>query len=158
MIIVKERKWSVMTKVINFDMDGTIADLYGVENWLADLIAENARPYEIAKPLVNMQALARVLNGLKRKGFTLNIISWTSKNGSPEYNRKVKKAKEIWLAYHLSSVKFDNIFIVPYGTPKYTIADGYLFDDEEQNRTAWGCQAFDVDNIIGTLKELGKTA
>ena len=143
------------TKVINFDMDGTIADLYGVDGWLSDLIAERVRPYAIAKPLVNMQALARVLNGLKRKGFTLNIISWTSKSGTTEYNAKVKEAKIKWLHRHLSSVEFDNIYVVPYGTPKHTIADGYLFDDEEPNRTAWGCQAFDVDNIIDTLKALG---
>lgn len=142
-------------KVINFDMDGTIADLYGVENWLSDLIAENVRPYAVAKPLVNMQALARVLNGLKRKGFALNIISWTSKNGTPEYNKAVANTKKAWLKKHLASVEFDNIYVVPYGTPKHTISDGYLFDDEEPNRTAWGCKAFDVDNIIGTLKALG---
>lgn len=147
-----------MIKVINFDMDGTIADLYGVENWLADLIAEKTRPYAEAKPLVNMQALARVLNGLKRKGFALNIISWTSKNGTPEYNKAVANTKKAWLKKHLSSVKFDNIYVVPYGTPKHTISGGYLFDDEEPNRTAWGSQAFDVDNIIGVLKELGKSA
>ena len=29
---------------IAFDMDGTIANLYGVNNWLADLIAEFYRP------------------------------------------------------------------------------------------------------------------
>ena len=142
-------------KVINFDMDGTIADLYGVENWLSDLIAENVRPYAVAKPLVNMQALARVLNGLKRKGFALNIISWTSKSGTPEYNKAVANTKKAWLKKHLASVEFDNIYIVPYGTPKHTISGGYLFDDEEPNRTAWGCKAFDVDNIIGTLKALG---
>ena len=28
-----------MNITINFDMDGTIADLYGVENWLDYLIA-----------------------------------------------------------------------------------------------------------------------
>ena len=28
---------------ICFDMDGTIADLYGVEGWLDDLISENVR-------------------------------------------------------------------------------------------------------------------
>lgn len=147
-----------MIKVINFDMDGTIADLYGVENWLADLIAENVRPYAIAKPLINMQALARVLNGLKRKGFTLNVISWTSKCGSPNYNKAVERAKKIWLKKHLASVEFDNIYVVPYGTPKHSIASGYLFDDEEPNRTAWSGKAFDVDSIIETLKELGKTA
>jgi phosphoserine phosphatase len=29
-----------MNKAIYFDMDGTIADLYGVSGWLADLEAE----------------------------------------------------------------------------------------------------------------------
>ena len=29
---------------INFDMDGTIADLYGVENWLEYLIAGDTFP------------------------------------------------------------------------------------------------------------------
>ena len=36
---------------INFDMDGTIADLYGEENWLDDLINERTTPYANAKPL-----------------------------------------------------------------------------------------------------------
>ena len=33
-----------MTKAIYFDMDGTIADLYAVENWLDDLINFRPRP------------------------------------------------------------------------------------------------------------------
>ena len=43
-----------MKKEIWFDMDGTIADLYGINGWLDMLLEENARPYEIAKPLLNM--------------------------------------------------------------------------------------------------------
>ena len=69
-------------KIINFDMDGTIADLYGVDGWLNDLINLNVRPYAIAKPLVNMSALARALNKLQRLGYKINIISWTSKSGT----------------------------------------------------------------------------
>ena len=53
---------------INFDMDGTIADLYGVSNWLEDLLHEDVRPYVEARPLINLQALARVLNRLIRAG------------------------------------------------------------------------------------------
>ena len=41
-----------MNIAINFDMDGTIADLYGVENWLEHLINGNTFPYEMAKPLI----------------------------------------------------------------------------------------------------------
>ena len=40
-----------MEKILNFDMDGTFVDLYGVENWLDDLTNSRTRPYEIAKPL-----------------------------------------------------------------------------------------------------------
>ena len=55
-----------MKKTICFDMDGTIADFYGVENWLEYLKSENPYPYMIAKPLVNMSALARVLNNRQK--------------------------------------------------------------------------------------------
>lgn len=135
-------------------MDGTIADLYGVDNWLSDLISYNPRPYEVAKPLINMNVLARILNKLQRKGYTINVISWLSKNSTADYDKAVTKAKKKWLATHLKSVNFDNIYIVPYGTPKHTIASGILFDDEEPNRTKWGKGAYGVDDIIGILKGL----
>ena len=142
------------TKVINFDMDGTIANLYGVENWLDYLINSNPFPYATAKPLINMQSLARVLNRLQKNGYKINIISWLSKTSTPEYDEKVISAKRNWLKKHLASVKFDNIFIVPYGTPKYTLASGILFDDEERNRNDWRGVAYDVNDIIGTLRAL----
>ena len=50
-----------MEKAIYFDMDGTIADLYGVDGWLDDLMNESTRPYAAAAPLLNMQQLARSL-------------------------------------------------------------------------------------------------
>lgn len=139
-------------KIINFDMDGTIADLYGVDDWLNDLINGDTRPYDIAKPLVNMSALARVLNGLQKKGYIINIISWTSKNGTAEYNERVRVAKLKWLAKHLKSVKFNNVYIVPYGTPKHEISSGILFDDEKPNRDKWGAGAYDVNDILRVLK------
>jgi hypothetical protein len=139
-------------KIINFDMDGTIADLYGVDGWLNDLINGDTRPYDIAKPLVNLSSLARILNKLQTKGYIINIISWTAKSGTAEYNERIKASKLKWLAKHLKSVKFNNVYIVPYGTPKHEIASGILFDDEIGNRTAWGVGAYDVDNILGVLK------
>lgn len=141
-------------KNIYFDMDGTIADLYGVPNWLDDLIAENIRPYVEARPLVNLQALARVLNRLTAEGYTINIISWTSRGGSAEYNEAVKQAKLKWIKKHLSSVQFTSIAIVPYGTPKQTIGQGILFDDEKPNREAWGNGAYDETEIFAVLKSL----
>lgn len=140
---------------ICFDMDGTIADLYGVENWLEYLLEENVKPYKIAKPLVNMSALARRLNNLQRKGYEIGVISWTSKCGSDEYNAEVESAKRAWLHKHLASVKFDFIAVVPYGYNKAAFADDeqdVLFDDEDKNREDWSGVAYDVDNILEILK------
>lgn len=140
---------------IFFDMDGTIADLYGVEGWLDCLIASDTLPYEIAKPLVRLSALARILNRLQKQGYRIGIISWLSKSGSTEYNEAVTEAKLEWLSKHLASVNFDEINIVPYGTPKQNFsksANDILFDDEAKNRQNWNGQAFDVDNIIEILK------
>ena len=145
-----------MKKEIWFDMDGTIADLYGVEGWLDMLLNENARPYEIAKPLVNMRELAKVLNRLIKKGWEIGVISWLAKNGTNDYNKKVANAKMKWLAKHLKSVKFAKIDIVEYGTPKQINRNGILFDDEKQNRENWLGVAYNVENIIQVLRELEK--
>ena len=142
---------------INFDMDGTIANFYGVENWLDYLKAEDTKPYEIAKPLFNFSAFARLLNKAKRNGYEIAVISWTSKNGSAEYDKAVESAKCEWLAKHLPSVEWDEITVVPYGTPKDNFrksADDVLFDDEEPNRKAWNGKAYDVNNILEILKEI----
>ena len=143
-----------MTTTIYFDMDGTITDLYSVPNWLPLLRAYDPKPYAEAKPLVNLNSLARILNRLQRQGFRIGIISWLSKTSTPEYDAKVTAAKEKWLAKHLSSVDFDEIHIVPHGTPKqnFATANDILFDDEAKNRENWIGKAFDVDSIIEILK------
>ena len=144
-----------MTTTIFFDMDGTIADLYGVENWLDYLIALDALPYEIAKPLIRLNALARILNRLQKQGYKVGVISWLAKNSNTDYDEKVTKAKKEWLKKHLASVNFDEIHIVKYGTPKQTFAkteNDILFDDEEKNRNDWTGKAFNVNEIIEILK------
>ena len=144
-----------MTTTIFFDMDGTIADLYGVENWLDYLIASDALPYEIAKPLIRLNALARILNRLQKQGYKVGVISWLAKNSNTDYDEKVTKAKKEWLKKHLASVNFDEIHIVKYGTPKQTFVkteNDILFDDEEKNRNDWTGKAFDVNEIIEILK------
>ena len=146
-----------MKITINFDMDGTIADLYGVDNWLEMLIAENAFPYETAEPLLRLSALARRLNSLQKNGYNLAIISWLSKSGTDEYNAEVEAVKRKWLAKHLPSVKWDAIHIVPYGTPKQDFCGNpldILFDDEARNRENWTGRAYDVNNIMEILKEI----
>lgn len=121
---------------IYLDMDGSIANLYGVENWLQAIINEETTPYEVAERLVD----ERALEALAQKGYTFGVISWTAKNGSKEYNKRVRTAKVQWLAKNFPNIKFEEIHIVKFGTPKYRVANiknQILVDDEEPNRKAW---------------------
>ena len=129
-----------MTKTLVFDMDGTIVDLYAVTDWLENIIAENVRPYAIAEPMYNMNKLVNVINRLKENGWHVAIVSWTSKHGSKEYNKAVRKVKKEWLDRY--NFPYDELHVIKYGTPKsYCMkkTGGFqiLFDDEEPNRKAW---------------------
>lgn len=142
---------------INFDMDGTIANLYGFNNWLECLQNEEITPYKEAKPLINMNVLARYLNRLHNKGFEIAVITWGAKFATEEYNNNVQIAKEKWLKKHLKTVQFDEIIFLPYGTPKEEYKKNecdILFDDEELNRINWKDNAFDEKNILEILKNL----
>lgn len=144
-----------MERAIYFDMDGTIADLYGVESWLEELRSESAAPYEGAAPLLKLQQLARRLNQLQKRGWKIGVVSWTAKNSSASYCKKVIKAKQKWLTKHLRSVQWDEVHIVNYGTPKEEVVKypkGILFDDEERNRNNWKGKAYDETQIMEVLK------
>lgn len=150
---------------INFDMDGTIANLYGVDKWLENLRGGYTRPYRTAKSMVNARAFQNRIIALQNLGVEIKIISWTSKEGTSNYNTKVEKAKLDWLAKHYPRIDFDGIAIVDYGTPKQMFADddlNILFDDNSEVRESWNQAttedsyfvAFDVDNIIEKLDDI----
>ena len=144
-------------KTIWFDMDGTIANLYAVEGWLPMLRAEDPTPYAIAQVMHNMSILARYLNKVQKCGYRIGIISWLSKCSTPTYDEAVTFAKIAWIKKHLSSVKFDEINIVAYGTPKEQFMkdeNDILFDDEEKNRINWSGVAYEPCDIMQVLKEL----
>ena len=142
---------------IYFDMDGTIANLYEVNEWLKRIRAYDAKIYAEAKPLCNMNTLARRLNQLQAQGVKIGIISWGSKDKDTDFLDAVKIEKLRWLHKHLKSVHWDEIHIVEYGTPKSSFRssfDDILFDDEVGNLTDWGMGGFHPDAITTVLKAL----
>ena len=147
-----------MTRAIYLDMDGTIVNLYGVEDWLGCIIKGYTKPYREARALINMRKLSKELNRLQKNGYIIGIISWLAKGATNEYNKRVTKAKMDWLKRHLGSVQFDNVHIIEYGTPKEEWGEGILFDDEKHNRIEWNKIdnniAFDETNILEVLQAI----
>ena len=83
-----------MNKVIYFDMDGTIANLYAVKGWLEALRSYQPFPYLEAAPMWDMFKLVKVLKNLKSKGYTIGVITWLSKESTREYDKAVREAWE----------------------------------------------------------------
>ena len=148
-----------MNKYLVFDMDGTIADLYGVDGWLYDLTHGQTRAYEIAEPLYDMAELADILHSLKEIGWTIIVTTWLAIGGSKEYNDRTREAKKNWLARY--SFPYDEIHLVKYGTTKANCTrkhGGYqvLVDDNSKVRKGWklGATIDANENILEALKDL----
>ena len=146
-------------KVLVFDMDGTIANLYGVDGWLDYLMAEDTRPYTEARPFYDMFAMMEVLNELKNDGWRVVVTTWLAKNATKEYNKAVRKAKLEWLERF--GFPYDELHIVKYGTTKADCTrklGGHqiLIDDNAKVRNGWTLGAtFDAnENVYEFLKNL----
>lgn len=150
-------------KAIVFDLDGTLADLYSVPEWLEKLRAYNATPYSAAKPIYNAEELIPLIAELKGRGFRIIITSWLSKGSTKEYDTAVRKAKKEWLAKY--GFPYDEIHLVKYGTPKTKCSRGkakyqILVDDNAEVRSKWtlGATIDANENIIPMLEAILKEA
>ena len=106
-------------KAIYFDLDGTLADLYGVSDWENRLRSSNPTPYKFASPLVDMSELNDVLEQLSECGVVIGVISWLAMGSTKEYDKQVRKEKKRWIEQFLPTVT--EIHLVRYGTPKHYV-------------------------------------
>ena len=150
---------TIQKKMLVFDMDGTIANLYGVPNWLEYLHAEDTTPYTVASPLYDMPQLIHILHMLKKQGWKIAVTTWLAKNGSKEYNQATSKAKKNWLQKF--NFPYDKIHCEKYGTTKANCTRNkadfqILIDDNEKVRKGWhlGTTIDASKNIINELKAL----
>ena len=142
-------------KAIYFDMDGTIADLYGYQNWESKLRQEDVTPYRECQPLVDMNILNQVLTSLTKFGIIIGIISWSAKGGSKNYNKQVRRAKKEWCNKYLPCIT--EFHVVKYGTPKHYVRkerDSILIDDNAEVRQAWKGETIDASQPHTILKQL----
>ena len=152
-----------MLKMICFDMDGTIADLYNVKNWLADLRDYRTAPFRDAEPMWDMEELALLLMEFQKRGVEINVITWLSKESTPTYDRQVRNAKIDWLRHY--DFPFDYFHGVDYGVRKSDVIRQWLgknetailIDDNAEVRKDWDVgETIDPTacNIIKVLKNL----
>jgi FMN phosphatase YigB (HAD superfamily) len=144
----------MLPKMICFDMDGTLADLYNVPNWLEQLRAFDPTPYREAECMWDEEELAYILNTLIDNGVEVRIITWLSKESTPEYDEAVREAKREWL--EALGIPYTHFHGVKYGATKadsirrYLEEDetAWLFDDNAKVRQGWHMgEAFDPTAI-----------
>ena len=116
-------------KMICFDLDGTIADLYNVPDWLPKLRNEDPSPYCEACPMWHKEKLASILREIQNVGIEIRIISWLSKDSSEEYKEATRQAKRDWLEKY--DFPFDFFHGIQYGATKADSIRKYLREDEE---------------------------
>lgn len=150
-------------KMICFDMDGTIADLYAVPNWLPMLEASDPTPYAEAKPMWDMDTLGGLLWKLSGIGVEVRIITWLAKDSTDDYKNAVREAKLEWLKRY--DFPFDHFHGVAYGATKADSIRRYLdpgetawlIDDNAKVRNGWNMgEAIDPTacDIISLLSDL----
>lgn len=142
-------------KKLVFDMDGTIADLYNVENWLGMLSDEDPSVFALAKPMYDMESLRELLLKLTQKGWFIEVITWLPMDASEEYEKQCADVKMDWLNYH--NFPWDEVHCVPYGTPKHQVGfdkcTRVLIDDNNDVREEWKASGQPVINANGNIME-----
>lgn len=148
-----------MSKMIVFDMDGTIADLYSVDNWRRNLRESNPRPYIVAQPMYDTKELAEVVLALKELGYRIGVTTWLAKGSDRDFKQITRYAKRAWL--EMIGFPYDEVHMVQYGTPKHTVTRGradyqILVDDNEDVLTSWNLGSTINAKNCDILEELRK--
>ena len=146
-------------KTLVFDMDGTIANFYGVDGWLENIRNSNPRPYIVAEPMYDTDVLNTILDLLKAQGWKIVVTSWLAKGSDKAFDELTRQAKREWLARY--NFPFDEIHLVKYGTTKANCTrkiGGYqiLIDDNAEVRKGWhlGDTINANENILEKLCDL----
>ena len=115
-------------KIVYLDMDGTIADLYGINNWLERLRDEDSTIFTECETLITEKALFDLYPVEK---YEIRILSMTPKKATKRYRMSVIAQKNEWLDTHFPHIK-KRIYL-PYGHNKNlkNSVNKILIDDNE---------------------------
>lgn len=150
-----------MKKMLVFDMDGTLANLYEVPNWKERLDSRDSTVYTEAEPMYDMVELANLLRQFQEKAWTIAVCSWLAKNSTPDFKREVREAKREWL--ERMGLPIDEVHLIQYGRTKADATRHHdcfqvLIDDNSKVRDGWhmGTSVDATEDIIPQLEEILK--
>lgn len=125
-----------MNKVVYFDMDGTLADLYKVDNVFKKLDNLIASPYIDALPIMNN---IQMLRKYKDNGYKVIILSCLSKITTDEFDKETIVCKDKWLNKYVGKEYIDKRLYIPYTKHKedYVCENGILVDDDDVILSNW---------------------
>lgn len=119
---------------VYLDMDGTIADLYGKENWLECLRTEKDDAFSDLRPMITQEQL---FNNFPQENYDIRILSMTPLGTSKPFCERVIQEKNAWLDEHFPALK--KRIYQKYGHNKNlkACANAILIDDNEAIRKSW---------------------
>lgn len=135
-----------MSITVYFDLDNTLFNLYGKENWLEMLENEKPGVFNAGKenqgflPELDVKKLYNMIEQCQRLSINFGIITWLPFAASPEYEEICRKEKMEWIDLNLPMIT--DIKIIPYGIEKQKAITKrsramYLIDDNTEVCKAW---------------------
>jgi len=131
-------------KKVYLDMDGTIANLYNIKNWLPRLRNEDKNIFLECEPLINEKTLFELFPSNQ---YEIIILTMTPMNCSKEYHNQVIEQKCKWLEIYFPNLK-KRIF-KRYGHNKNlkNCGNAILIDDSEVIRNNFKGIALNPANL-----------
>lgn len=134
-------------KSIWFDMDGTIAELYKVKDWLPALRSNDWSVYDRCLPRAHHERINAAVEALIENGWQVGVITWASKG--IDFGADLSAIEEIkfnWLCRFFPALADGKFACIPHGYDKaqfmremdykpYEVS--YLVDDNKEVRAAW---------------------
>ena len=154
-----------MSVKIYFDLDGTVYNLYGVNEWEPKLRAENPNVFREGSFIGDYQEFMNICHKLLKKGVQFGVITWLPMQANPEYEVECELVKREWVRQYMPFVS--EFTAQSYGVPKQNAIikrakTMYLIDDSTEVCEMWQTEkmrvAVNVNNgertTIGALKEI----
>lgn len=129
-----------------FDMDGTIAELYKVKDWLPALRSNDWSVYDRCLPRAHFERINAAIEALVENGWQVGVITWASKG--VEWGEDLEAIADVkfnWLCQFFPEIADGKFACIPYGYSKAQfleeMGDGYslayLVDDNKEVRAEW---------------------